>query len=124
MGTNPWTYIIVFALVVVAFTLLVAVLQSFLISKVAVRYADKTHDKFVKEMCGLLPGKNCGACGYDSCTAYAEAVLHTMADENLCPHAKETAPEAMEACRASLQELLEDPTPPKERKPRFWEQKF
>lgn len=124
MGTNPWTYIFVFALAIVVFTLLVAVVQSFLISKVAVRYADKTHNSFVKEMTGLLPGKNCGACGYESCAAYAEDVLHTQAPENACPYAKEGTPEALEECRSRLHELLEDPTPPKERKPRFWERKF
>jgi Na+-translocating ferredoxin:NAD+ oxidoreductase subunit B len=41
-------------------------------------------DPRVKEIEELLPGANCGACGFASCHAYAEAIVEKGADINLC----------------------------------------
>ena len=124
MWDNPWTYIILFVLVIAGGALLIGWLNSLLIAGVASRYYEKTHKSYVEEIAALLPGKNCGQCGYESCSAYAEAVLHTMAPEDACPYAAQEAAAEMEACRSRLQEQFTDPTPPKPRKPRFWERKF
>lgn len=124
MGTNPWTYILVFTLVIVAGVLVFGTLGGLLMGFVASRYADKTLNRFQKEMEGLLPGENCGECNCASCALYAEAVLHAEADEGLCPRAKDGTAEAMAAVRVRWQKLLEDPTPPKKKEPRFWERKF
>lgn len=40
----------------------------------------------------LLPGVNCGACGYSGCAAYAKAIANDKADINLCtPGGNDTA---------------------------------
>lgn len=124
MGTNPWTYILVFTLVIVAGVLVLGTLGGLLMGFVASRYSEKTLNRFLKEMEALLPGKNCGQCKCATCALYAEAVLHADLDEDLCPYAKAGTPEAMAAVRQRWQKLLEDPTPPKKKEPRFWERKF
>lgn len=43
----------------------------------------------VEEVLPFLPGLNCRACCYDSCLAYAQAVLTEKASPNLCRVAKE-----------------------------------
>jgi electron transport complex protein RnfB len=39
----------------------------------------------------VLPGANCGACGFAGCSAYAEALAEGGADVNLCPVGGEAA---------------------------------
>lgn len=124
MVSNPWIYIIIFVIILVIGILLVNALLCLVIAKAAVRHSDKIHTVCIKEMTELLPGLNCGHCGFASCEAYSEAVLHTQAPEDACPYAKENTAKELENCRMRLQKLLEDPTPPKERKTRFWERKF
>ena len=124
MASNPWAYIIGFSIILVIGIFLLSVLFSLVVAKTAIRHSDKIHTAYIEEMTDLLPGLNCGQCGFESCAAYSDAVLHTLAPEDACPHAKEGTTEALEKCRARLQELLKDPTPPKERKPHFWERKF
>ena len=46
-------------------------------------FAVKTNPK-VEEICGLLPGANCGGCGYASCAALAEAIEKGVAKTNAC----------------------------------------
>ena len=41
-------------------------------------------DKRVGELEAVLPGANCGACGYPGCSGYAEAIVHEDADMTLC----------------------------------------
>jgi len=41
-------------------------------------------DERVEKMTGLLPGANCGACGYASCHAYAEAIAKGEAEITEC----------------------------------------
>lgn len=38
----------------------------------------------------ILPGANCGACGFAGCSAYAEALLSGHVDFNLCPLGKKS----------------------------------
>ena len=42
-------------------------------------------DPKVDEVMAVLPGANCGGCGYPGCSAYAEAVALNGAAINLCP---------------------------------------
>ncbi len=123
MGNNPWTYILLFIVIIVGGVFLLVWLFSLLMAWLGGRVADKTIDKYQKKAEGCLPGKNCGACGYESCAAYADAVLHAMCDDDLCPHGEADLSEKMEAVRKELQALMEDPTPPKEPRPRFWDKK-
>jgi electron transport complex protein RnfB len=41
-------------------------------------------DPKVKKIEGVLPGANCGACGYPGCNAYAKAVVEENVACNLC----------------------------------------
>jgi len=41
-------------------------------------------DPKVEEIIDILPGANCGGCGFAGCAAYAEAVVCDGADVNLC----------------------------------------
>ena len=124
MPANPWLYLLVFVVVILTAILVFSVLYSLLISIVAVKFSDKTTNKYTKEIEKMLPGKDCGACGCQSCWEYADAVLHTEKDEDLCPYVAPGTDEKMVACRERLQKIMEDPTPYNPRGPRFWERKF
>lgn len=124
MGTNPWTYILVFILVIMGGVIVLGTLGGLLMGFVASRYSVKHFGKHQAEIEKLLPGKDCGQCGFQSCCEYADAVLHTEAPEDACPYTKPGAAEAMIAVRERLQKSLEDPTPMKKKEPRFWERKF
>jgi Na+-translocating ferredoxin:NAD+ oxidoreductase subunit B len=41
-------------------------------------------DPRVEQLNDILPGANCGGCGYAGCAAYSEALVHTDADITLC----------------------------------------
>src|SRR5512145_3073624 len=41
-------------------------------------------DPLIAQARALLPGVNCGACGYPGCDAYSEAVAARKAEVNLC----------------------------------------
>lgn len=118
MGNNPWSYIALFTAVIAAIIIGSSVLSSWLVSVVARRFAKKTGAAFQRDAERLLPGKNCGDCGCQSCAEYANAVLHREAEETLCPHGEDNLPEELNACLARLDAMLSDPTPPKVRKRR------
>ncbi len=42
-------------------------------------------DPRVEEITGLLPGANCGGCGFPGCSSYAEALVKGTAEIGLCP---------------------------------------
>ena len=49
-------------------------------------------DPRIHEIVEILPGANCGGCGYPGCSAYAEAVVRGEAPPNLCaPGGQEVA---------------------------------
>ena len=41
-------------------------------------------DPRVEQILDILPGANCGGCGYAGCSAYAEAIVREGVDTNLC----------------------------------------
>ena len=41
-------------------------------------------DERIDEISAILPGANCGGCGYAGCSAYAEAIVKENAPVNLC----------------------------------------
>ncbi len=55
-----------------------------LILAVASRRFEVKTDPRVEEVSGVLPGANCGGCGFAGCAAYAEAVVLKGADPTLC----------------------------------------
>lgn len=42
-------------------------------------------DERIEKIEGVLPGANCGACGYPGCSAYAEAIVQQGVSISLCP---------------------------------------
>jgi len=56
-------------------------------------------DEKVSRICGVLPGANCGGCGYVGCVDYAEALVAGGVEANLC------GPGAA-ACVSQIAEIL------------------
>lgn len=52
-------------------------------------------DSLVEKVRKVLPGVNCGACGYSSCDAFAEAVAKKKAPIGGCVVGKEKTAEAI-----------------------------
>jgi Na+-translocating ferredoxin:NAD+ oxidoreductase RNF subunit RnfB len=68
---------------------------------IALAYASRIfavkRDKRIEEVENMLPGINCGACGYPGCSGYAEAIVNEEAEITLCsPGGPETAAEIAE----------------------------
>lgn len=124
MGDNPWVYILIFIAIGATFTILFAVLNAFLVSRFGTRYADKLWRECKKDLTEMLPGKNCGECGFKTCAAYAEAVLYREAVCDRCKHGDEGLPARLDEYVNDLQDELKDPAPPgmkeDEHGRRFW----
>ena len=41
-------------------------------------------DPKIDEVLSVLPGANCGACGYDTCVDHAVAIVKGLAEEEMC----------------------------------------
>lgn len=59
------------------------------------KYSEKTQNEALQKLEKMLPGKNCGKCGCETCKEYAAAVFYGRLDENRCPYGKESLPEDM-----------------------------
>lgn len=46
-------------------------------------------DERITDICDVLPGANCGACGYTGCMAYASAIVTDNAPSNCCSVGKD-----------------------------------
>ena len=63
-------------------------------------------DGRVVEIRSVLPGANCGACGYNGCDAYAEAIADGRAKTNLCiPGGNDTAAELSKILGVEVEEV-------------------
>ena len=62
---------------------------------IAGRFFHVPEDARKEKILHLLPGANCGGCGYAGCANYAEAILSGEAPCNKCPGAKEEGAEAI-----------------------------
>ncbi|MGI6495934.1 MAG: RnfABCDGE type electron transport complex subunit B [Kiritimatiellia bacterium] len=51
---------------------------------IAARYFSVEEDPRIAEVEGLLPGANCGGCGFAGCADYAKAIVEQGAATNLC----------------------------------------
>ena len=58
-------------------------------------------DTRVEDITKMLPGYNCGGCGYPGCAGMAEALVHKESDVTSC---KPSKPEAKEAIKQYLQQ--------------------
>lgn len=111
MTDNPILWVLLAISAILLFVLLLAGITSLLTVFFGKRYALRLDRTYCSRMSSLLPGEDCGACGYGRCREYAEAALYMDADADRCP--KMTAPVRQQfgACRQEFQQLREDPTP-------------
>ena len=58
-------------------------------------------DTRVEDITKILPGYNCGGCGYPGCAGMAEALVNKESDVTSC---KPSKPEAKEAIKQYLQQ--------------------
>lgn len=124
MKLHPLLWVLIFAAGIFGLTMLVSFLVSISVAVAGRRYGDKLQSKHQKKIRDMLPGKNCGQCGYENCDAFARAVLFGLAAENACPHGDEKLPENMIAVVNEMQKLMEDPKPVKNRRKSHFEQRF
>ena len=68
-----------FILILAAVLLVLGLILSYLST-----LADKKEDSAEKRIEMLLPGINCGQCGFPGCNAYAKALADKKAAPNLC----------------------------------------
>lgn len=68
----------------------IAVICGFILAVASDFFAVKTDEK-QQAVLAVLPGVNCGACGFSGCAAYAQALAHGKAENGLCsPGAEDT----------------------------------
>ena len=103
MTDNPILWVLLAIGAILLFVLLLAGITSLLTAFFGKRYALRLDRTYCGRMSALLPGEDCGACGYSQCSEYADA--------DRC--SKMTAPVRQQfgACRQEFQQLREDPTP-------------
>lgn len=60
------------------------------------KYLAVEEDERVEIINSVLPGVNCGACGYPGCNGYATAIIEENAPVNLCKPGKQAVVEKIE----------------------------
>lgn len=101
MTDNPILWVLLAIGAILLFVLLLAGITSLLTAFFGKRYALRLDKTYCGRMSALLPGEDCGACGYSQCSEYAEAALYMDADADRCP--KMTAPvRSVCACRRNF----------------------
>ena len=111
MTDNPILWVLLAIVAILLFVLLLAGITSLLTAFFGKRYALRLDRTYCCRMSSLLPGEDCGQCGYDRCRAYAEAALYMDADTDRCPKMAAPVRQQFDACRQEFQQLREDPTP-------------
>ena len=120
MNDNPILYILLFVAVGFGAIVLLLLLASALMATLGHKHTRKALAQTEASVAELLPGTNCGQCGYPDCAAFAEATLMEDAAVNRCPGCSEEQRRLVEERLEAFHQSLEDPTPPKAPKKRFW----
>lgn len=103
MGSLEWSSILIPILIFAVLGLLAGLLLS-IFSKI---FAVKT-DERVDRVMAVLPGVNCGACGYSGCEDYAKHVVNEGAATNRCiPGGDKVSREISDILGASFQDVAE-----------------
>lgn len=90
----------------VAVTVLGLILAALL--AVAAQFLHVAEDETVKNIRDVLPGVNCGACGYTGCDEYAKALAEGGVKTNLCiPGADATAEKISEILGVAAEDVVE-----------------
>ena len=81
---NPWVFIGITVLIIVISCILFSLVFTWLMLKLADRHARKIIDLHAKNVAALLPGTDCGKCGYESCYECARAIILSQESPNAC----------------------------------------
>lgn len=108
---NPMVYVLLFILVTAGGIIIMSFLLSLIITVASSRFAEKTVTKFHNELLAMLPGKDCGECGFKNCADYAQAFLCAEASEFACSYGSADLSEKLNGCLARFRAVAEDPTP-------------
>ena len=111
---SPWVFILIMAVCIAVFIILMALLASAMIGRAARKHSEKAMDANIRALIKMLPGKNCGACGCETCAEYAKAVFICSMDPDKCVHGSEDLPQRMDAQVKKFLKNLEDNTPKRE----------
>ena len=111
---SPWVFILIMVVCITVFIILMTLLSSVMIGHAARKHSEKTMDVNIRALEKMLPGKNCGACGCETCAEYAKEVFICSMDPDKCVHGPEDLPQRMEAQVKNFLKELEDNTPKKE----------
>ena len=118
MGSNPVIWALIFGVAVSGLIIVLSLLFGLCVSIAGRSYSEKLQRQYQNRLRQLLPGKDCGRCGCETCDAYARMVLFGVEGENACPYASEDIPQQMLTLVKEMQQLMEDPKPIKKRKKR------
>ena len=94
---SPWVFILMIAVCITVFIILMTLLSSAMIGHAARKHSKKAMDANIRALEKMLPGKNCGACGCETCAEYAKEVFICSMDPDKCVHGSEDLPQRMEA---------------------------
>ena len=103
---NPWLIILLLALLLTGCVMIFYVILTQIILFIARRHVNKTLTQYTNRLEGMLPGKNCGKCGCETCHAYAEALAFGREqDFALCQEGGEELADKLHACIEELEKL-------------------
>ena len=105
---SVWGYLGIGIVVVSAFIILLAILYNYAMIKLAARFSGKTIEQNIDTIEKELPGTNCGACGCESCRAYAYAVFACQKEANLCTPGGSQVAEKLAFHMQEFEKLLND----------------
>lgn len=117
---SPWVFILMIAVCITVFIILMTLLSSAMIGHAARKHSKKAMDVNIRALEKMLPGKNCGACGCETCAEYAKEVFICSMDPDKCVHGSEDLPQRMEAQVKLFLKDLEDNTPKKKEEEEIW----
>ena len=80
-----------------------ALMLGFLLSYLGTKFEVK-RDPRIDKVRGLLPGVNCGLCGYAGCDAFSEALVQGGAKVDMCRPSKAPARESIAAILANKED--------------------
>ena len=110
---NVWGYILIVAVCATIFILLLSLVTNWLIVWFAGRSSGKVLDKSVKKLEEMLPGKNCGKCGCETCAEYAMAVFTYHMETDRCTEGAADLPRQLDSYMKDFQDSLVNETPKK-----------
>ncbi len=108
---DVWWTILLCIIGFTLFFLLMSVFANLLIAWSARRFSKNTLNKSLEDIEKMLPGKNCGKCGYSTCKEYAHQILYNPLEAVQCPEGSEELPEQLAKYMESFEKKLETAAP-------------